>query len=81
MIDLTIFGLSIVLISWIIQVLGINKRREISKGFIITYMVGVLFLAIDAYHLKKIDIAIINAVIILIAAIVLFKFSKPKKWY
>lgn len=78
MINLSILGLSIVSIAWIIQFFGMNKRREISKAFLITYVVGVLFLIVDAYNSKRVDIAIINAVALLLAAGVLYKFSKPK---
>ncbi len=78
MINLSILGLSIVSIAWIIQFFGMNKRREISKAFLITYVVGVLFLIVDAYNSKRVDIAIINAVALLLATGVLYKFSKPK---
>lgn len=78
MINLSILGLSIVSIAWIIQFFGMNKRREISKAFLITYVVGVLFLIVDAYNSKRVDIAIINAVALLLATGVSYKFSKPK---
>jgi heme/copper-type cytochrome/quinol oxidase subunit 3 len=77
MIELSIVGLSIVFISWIIQFFRMNKRREISTGFIITYIIGVLFLVFDAYNSKKIDLAIINTLAAIAAVCVLIKFSKP----
>ena len=43
MINFSILGLCIVLIAWIIQFFAMNKRREISKPFVLAYIIGVLF--------------------------------------
>lgn len=78
MIDLLILGLCIILISWIVQLINMNKRRELSKPFLVTYIIGILFLVLDNYNIKQLDIAILNALIMVTVAGVLFKYSKPK---
>jgi len=55
-----------------------NKRRELSKPFLVTYIIGILFLVLDNYNIKQLDIAILNALIMVTVAGVLFKYSKPK---
>ena len=79
MINLSIIGLSIIVISWIIQFFQMNKRREISKAFLVMYSLGVLFLVIDAFKSNQIDFAVINILSMIIAIAVLIKFCKPKK--
>jgi len=79
MINLSIIGLSIIVISWIIQFFQMNKRREISKAFLVMYSLGVLFLVVDAIKLKQLDFAVINILSMIIAIAVLIKFCKPKK--
>ena len=79
MINLSIIGLSIIVISWIIQFFQMNKRREISKAFLVMYSLGVLFLVVDAIKLKQLDFAVINTLSMIVAIAVLIKFCKPKK--
>jgi lipid-A-disaccharide synthase-like uncharacterized protein len=79
MINLSIIGLSIIVISWIIQFFQMNKRREISKAFLVMYSLGVLFLVIDAFKSNQIDFAVINTLSMIVAIAVLIKFCKPKK--
>jgi membrane-bound ClpP family serine protease len=56
-----------------------NKRREISKAFLVMYSLGVLFLVIDAFKSNQIDFAVINILSMIVAIAVLIKFCKPKK--
>jgi len=77
-INYAIIGLSIVFIAWLFQFFTMNKRREISSGFIIAYMLGVIFLVFADYNAGQIDAAIINGLIILATICVLIKFSKPQ---
>ncbi|MFA5746268.1 MAG: hypothetical protein WCX82_02905 [archaeon] len=77
-INYALIGLSIVFIAWVIQFFTMNKRREISTSFIITYMLGVIFLIFDGYKAGQIEGAIINGLVVLATICVLIKFSKPQ---
>lgn len=77
-INYALIGLFIVFIAWIIQFFTMNKRREISTIFIITYMLGVIFLIFDGYKAGQLDGVIINGLVVLATICVLIKFSKPQ---
>jgi len=77
-INLSVIGLIIIFIAWIIQLFSLNKRRELSKWFITTYIIGAILLVYDGYTNNLMELAILNALIVITAIVVLIKFLKPK---
>jgi len=76
-INLAVIGLSFIFIAWLIQFFSMNKRREISKLFILTYVFGVVFLVYQGYRSGDIYGTIINVLCIIAAVCVLIRFTKP----
>ena len=73
MISLSLVGLSIVIIGWLVQFFSMNKNKKISKYFIILYSLGVLVLVYDGFTSDLTSLAIANLISLLVSVLVLIK--------
>ena len=78
MISLSIIGLSIIVIGWIVQFYLMNKTHKISKLFVALYALGVLFLIIDGFASGLNDLATANLISLIVALAVLIKLKYSK---
>ncbi|MCK4319888.1 hypothetical protein KAW38_04960 [Candidatus Micrarchaeota archaeon] len=71
---LGIAGLVLIIIGWVIQLLSIKEKdREIKLPFIMIYSAGVLLLVVDNYLSGLMELALLNFVCMLTAALVLVR--------
>jgi hypothetical protein len=73
MIPLTLIGLSIIVVAWVLEFIFMGKRQKISPIFIGVYILGVGVLVYDGFTSKAIELAIANLVSSLVASVVLGK--------
>ena len=73
MISLTLIGLSIIVLSWVIEFFFMGKRKKISPIFIGVYILGVGVLVYDAFISDLIALGIVQLLSLVAAAIVLGK--------
>jgi hypothetical protein len=76
-INLAIIGLALIFIAWLVQFFSMNKRREVSKLFLLTYIFGLAFLIYQGHKSGMVYEAIINGLVAIAVICVLIRFSKP----
>lgn len=70
---ITLIGLSIIVLAWVIEFFFMGKRKKISPIFIGVYILGVGVLVYDGFTSKEIELAIANLLSSLVAAVVMGK--------
>jgi hypothetical protein len=73
MISLTLIGLSIIVLAWVLEFFFMGKRKKISPVFIGVYILGAGVLVYDGFISKEIEMGIINLLSLVVAAVVLGK--------
>lgn len=76
MISLSLIGLSLVVIGWLVQLVKMKKDKKINKYFIILYALGVLVLVYDGFNSGLTNLAIANLVSLVVSVLVLIKVIK-----
>ena len=76
MISLSIIGLSIVIIGWLVQLVKMKKDKKINKYFVMIYALGVLVLVYDGFTAGLTNLAIANLVSLVVSILVLVKVMK-----
>jgi uncharacterized membrane protein YedE/YeeE len=79
MISLSLIGLGIVIISWILEFFFMGKRKKISPVFVGTYILGVGIMVYDGFISGAIYLGIANLLSMIVAAIVLGKSMVDQK--
>jgi len=79
MISLSLIGLGIVIVSWILEFFFMGKRKKISPVFVGTYILGVGILVYDGFISGAIYLGIANLLSMIVAAIVLGKSMVDQK--
>jgi len=78
--DLSLIGLSLLAIGWIVQLIYSWKgKSEIQSWFLIAYLFGVILLVVDGYMNNLTGMALLNLVTLVAAGLVLLKLNKPVK--
>jgi len=73
MISLSLIGLGIVVLAWVLEFFFMGKKKKISPIFIGVYIVGVSILIYDGFNSGLKDIAVANLVSLVVSGIVLGK--------
>ena len=73
MISLSLVGLGIVTLSWVLEFLLMGKKKKISPVFVGVYILGVGFLIYDGFTTQANLLAVANLVSLVVAGIVLGK--------
>lgn len=76
MISLSLIGLSLVVIGWLVQLLMMKKDKKINKYFVILYALGVAVLVYDGFTAGLTNLAIANLVSLIVSILVLVKVMK-----
>ncbi len=71
--SLSLIGLGIIVIAWILEFVFMGKKKKISPIFIGVYIIGVGILVYDGFTSNEIELGIANLVSLVIAAVVLGK--------
>jgi hypothetical protein len=71
--SLSLIGLSVIIVSWILQFFFMGKKKKISPIFIGVYILGAGILVYDGFTSRALDLGIANLLALVIAAIVLGK--------
>jgi hypothetical protein len=71
--SLSLIGLSVIIVSWILEFFFMGKRKKIHPIFIGTYIIGAGVLVYDGFTSNSLDLGIANLLALVIAAIVLGK--------
>lgn len=72
-ISLSLIGLSVIIVAWILEFFFMGKRKKISPIFIGVYILGVGILVYEGFTSKAIELGIANLISLVVAAIVLGK--------
>jgi len=75
MISLSIIGLIIIILAWLLQFLLMDKKKKIYFYFIILYALGVLLLVYDGFSSGLNDLAIANLISLAVSLAVLLKLK------
>jgi len=73
MMTLSLIGLSLIVVAWVLEFIFMGKRQKISPIFIGVYILGLGVLVYDGFTSKAIELAIANLITSLVAAVVLGK--------
>jgi hypothetical protein len=73
MIPLTLIGLGVIVVSWILEFFFMGKRKKISPIFIGVYIVGAGVLVYDGFTSKAVEMGVANLLSLVAAAVVLGK--------
>ena len=73
MISLSLVGLGIVVLAWVLEFFFMGKKKKISPVFIGVYILGVGILIYDGFSSGSKEIAVANLVSLVVAGIVLGK--------
>jgi len=76
MISLSIIGLSLVVIGWLVQLVKMKKDKKINKYFVMIYALGVLVLVYDGFTSGLTNLAIANIASLIVSVLVLVKVMK-----
>jgi len=76
MISLSLVGLTLVIIGWLIQLAKIDNNKKINKYFVKFYALGVLVLVYDGFASGLTSLAIANLVSLIVSILVLLKLMK-----
>lgn len=76
MISLSLIGLGIIVVSWIIQFFSMKKTKKIYLYFVIVYAIGVAVLVYDGFNSGLNDLAVANLFSLLASVLVLGKILK-----
>lgn len=71
--SLSLIGLGVIVVAWILEFFFMGKKKKISPVFIGVYIIGVGILVYDGFTSNAIEIGIANLASLVIAAIVLGK--------
>lgn len=71
--SLSLIGLSVIVLSWVLEFFLMGKKKKISPIFIGIYIIGVGILVYDGFTTKNNLLAIANLVSLVVSAIVLGK--------
>jgi hypothetical protein len=79
MVENAVFGLSVLTLGWIIQLIySWSGRTEIKKRFLILYGLGVALLVIDSYIVGTMYTMTVNFITLVVVMLLLIRIS-PKK--
>lgn len=73
MISLSVVGLGIITLSWVLEFFLMGKNKKISPFFISAYLLGVSILIYDGFTSQNNLLAVANLVSLIVAGIVLGK--------
>jgi len=73
MISISLIGLGIIVVAWILEFFFMGKRKKISPIFIGVYIIGVGILVYDGFISNSIEMGITNLLSLVAAAVVLGK--------
>ena len=76
MISLSLIGLSLVVLGWLMQLIKMKKDLKIKPCFVGFYSLGVLILVYDGFSSGLNDLAIANLISLVISAIIFVKILK-----
>ena len=69
-------GLAFLILGWIVQLFQSWKgSKEIHKGFLFLYIIGVIMLVIDGYMSNLVSLAVLNLVSFVVALLVLLRMK------
>jgi len=71
--SLSLIGLAVIVVSWILEYFFMGKRKKISPLFMAVYILGAGILVYDGFTSGAKDIAILNFITCIVAGIVLGK--------
>jgi hypothetical protein len=73
MISLSLIGLGVIVVAWILEFFFMGKRKKISPIFVGVYILGVGILVYEGFTSETIEMGIANLLSLVAAAIVLGK--------
>lgn len=73
MISLSIIGLGVITLAWVLEFFFMGKKKKINPLFIGTYIIGVGILIYDNFTTQNNVLAVANLVSLVVAGIVLGK--------
>ncbi|VVB82178.1 Uncharacterised protein [uncultured archaeon] len=73
LISLSLIGLAVIIVAWVLEFFFMGKKKKISPIFIGVYIVGVGILVYEGFTSKNIELGIANLISLVVAAIVLGK--------
>lgn len=79
MISLSIIGLSLIILGWIVQLVLMKKANKVYALFVTLYALGVLFLVYDGFSSGLTSLAIANLISFIVAIAVLIKVNMKNK--
>ena len=71
--SLSLIGLSVIIVSWVLQFFFMGKKRKISPIFIGVYILGAGVLVYNGFTSDALDLGIANLLALVVAAVVLGK--------
>jgi hypothetical protein len=71
--SLSLIGLSVIIVAWILEFFFMGKKKKISPIFIGVYILGVGILVYDGFTSGVNDIAVANLITAVVAGVVLGK--------
>lgn len=72
---IALIGLSLIVLAWLVQFIYLDKKKKLSIWFVITYVLGVIFLVYDGFSAGLTNLAVANLVSLIIASAVLIKLK------
>jgi hypothetical protein len=72
-ISLSLIGLSVIILAWVLEFFFMGKRKKISPVFVGTYILGAGILVYDGFTSNSLELGIANLIILVVAAVVLGK--------
>ncbi len=77
---LTVVGLVVIIIAWIVQLITImGKSKTLSLFFVWIHLIGVLFIIIGNIGFKSITAVTLNIILAVITILILIIYPKKKK--
>ena len=77
--SLSLIGLAVIIISWVLEFFFMGKRKKISVIFIAVYIVGVGLLVYDEFTSGANELAVANLINSVVAGVVLGKILVEMK--
>jgi len=72
---ISLIGLSLIVIAWILQFFLMDKKKKLSLSFVILYILGVILLVYDGFSSGLNDLATANLISLLVSLAVLIKLK------
>jgi len=79
MMNLSIIGLSIIVLGWALQLLFMGKSKKIYTSFVGTYVLGVALLVYDGFSSGLNSLTIVNFISLIVALAVLVKLNLKER--